>query len=214
MAGREVQVRERVGLRLLEDAGGLRAAVLQHLYREVVGRAHGARLPEAEHGRHDPGDAPRQAPGARDGPRAVAHEADGGALEGLLDRAPGALVGAGGDEPHAAHAPLPHPAEKGRPRVLALGVDDAHARDVPPALRVAAYRGGHGRRRHAPGAAAPHVARVEPQVGHLQVAQRPGRELLDLRVQARADGAGLVPRDPLDAHSGGRPSGPSWCWCR
>ena len=110
MAEREVEVGQRVELGLLEYAGGLRAAALQHLYGQVVGRADGAGLPEAEHGRHDPGDAARRAPGAGGGPRAVAHEVDGaplpgGALEGLLDRAPEALVGVGGHEPHAAHAP-------------------------------------------------------------------------------------------------------------
>lgn len=107
MARREVEVGQRVGLGLLEYAGGLRAAALQHLYGQVVGRADGDGLPEAEHGRHDPGDAARRAPGARSGSRAVAQEVDGaplpgGALEGLLDRAPEALVGVGGDGPHVA----------------------------------------------------------------------------------------------------------------
>lgn len=37
------------------------------------------------------------------------------------------------------------------------------------------------------------------------VAERPGRELLDLGVEAGADGAGLVPRYPLDAHGRGHP---------
>ena len=88
---------------------------------------------------------------------------------------------------------------------MALGVDDAHARHMPPPLRVAAYRGGHGRRRHAPGAAALGVGRVEPQVGRGQVAGRPGGELLDLGVEAGAYGADPVPRYPLDAHGGGDP---------
>ena len=168
MGGREVQVRERVGLRLLEDARGLRAADLQHLYGLVVGRSHGARLPETEDGCDDSGDASRRSPGARGGPRAVAHEVEDGAplpgrpLEGLLDRTPEALAGVGGDEPHAAHAPLSDPAEERRPRVVALGGDDADARDVPPALRVAADRVYHGRRRRAPGPPALHVGRAEP----------------------------------------------------
>lgn len=210
VAGREVQVRERVGLGLLEYSRGLRAAALKHLYGQVVGRPHGAGLPEAEHGRHDPGDAARRAPGARRGPRAVSHEVDGaplpgGALEGLLDRAPEALVGVGGDEPRVPYAPLPDPAEERRPRVVALGADDAHAQHVPPSLRVAAYRGGHGRRRHAPGAAALHVGGGEPQVGRGEVSRRPGEELLDLRVEALAYGADLVLRNPLDAHGRGHP---------
>lgn len=123
-------------------------------------------------------------------------------MEGLLDRAPEALVGVGGDEPNAPHAPLPDPAEERRPRVVALGVDDAHAQHVPPSPRVAAYRGDRGRRRHAPGAAAPRVCGVEPQVGRGKVAQRPGRELFGLGVRAGEYGADLLPRYPLDAHGG------------
>lgn len=119
-------------------------------------------------------------------------------------------MGVGGDEPNAPHAPLPHPhpAEERRPRVVALGVDDAHAQHVPPPLRVAAYRGGHGRRRPAPGAAALHVGGVEPQVGRGEVSRRPGGEFLDLRVEALAYGADLVLRNPLDAHGHGRHDGP------
>lgn len=60
-----------------EHARALRAAAPKHLHGQVAGRPHGAVLPEAEHGHCGPGDAPRRAPGARRGPRTVAHEVDG-----------------------------------------------------------------------------------------------------------------------------------------
>ena len=50
---------------------------------------------------------------ARSRVRCTAHLCRATPLEGLLDRAPEALVGVGGDEPRAAHAPLPHSAEGG-----------------------------------------------------------------------------------------------------
>ena len=50
MARREVEVGQRVGLGLLEYARGLRAAALQYLCGQVVGRPYGAGIPEAERG--------------------------------------------------------------------------------------------------------------------------------------------------------------------
>ena len=44
------------------------------------------------------------------------------------------------------------------------------------------------------------VGRVEPGVGHRGAAEGPPAQLLDVRVQARGDGAHLVLGEPGDAH--------------
>lgn len=101
-------------------------------------------------------------------------------------------------EPDARGAAGPDLPEERGPRVVALGVHDGDAEHVPPAVRVAAYRGDDRGRRDAALAPALDVRGVQPQVGHVEKAQGSRLQLLDLGVQARAYGARLVLREPLD----------------
>lgn len=152
---------------------------------------------------------PTLTPGGR-GPGAVAHQVGdaalpGRALEGLRHRPHEAWVGVGGDERHARHAAVADRAQERQPGVVALGVHDRDAQHVPPAPFVAADRGHDCRGRDPALAPALDVGGVYPEVGHAELAKRPGDQLLDLGVEALAYGADLVLREPLDAHGLRRP---------
>lgn len=170
MGRREVEVGQRVGLRLLEDRRRPRAAPLQHVAGRVVHGGHGGGVAPAEHLRDDPAHAAPQLPGARLA-HAVAHEVDGAALpcrplEDLRRRRDEAPVRIGDDELHAADAALADLPEEGEPRVVGLGVDHVDAQHAPPAARIAADCGDHGGGGDTAPAAALDVGGVEPDVGH------------------------------------------------
>lgn len=157
----EVQVRQRVRLRLLERPCRPQAAPHQHLARRVVHGHGGGGVPGAEDRREDAG--PRGASAARSRPRACSRASLLGRppLEDLAygpDQAPGASdtdeLGAGG----ATVARRPQEAE---PRVMRLRVHHRYAEHLPPAGLVAAYRrDSRGRSRAAPAAAL--------EVGHVE----------------------------------------------
>lgn len=206
---REVQVRERVGLRLLEHPRRPRAAPLQHLARRVVHGHGGGGVPGAEDRGDDAPHAAPQLPGAGLA-HAVAHQVHRAALPGrpLEDLAYGpdqAPVGIGYDELGAGRAAVAQLPQETEPRFVGLRVHHGHPQHPPPAGLVAAYRRDHCGRSHAAPAAALDVGRVEPDVGYRARIERPLREVGYLGVEGRGDRAHAVPAEPLDAHLLGYP---------
>ena len=204
MRGREVEVGQRVGLGLLEYRGGPGAARLQHVARDVVHGRHRGGVLCAEHRAQDAPDAPPEPPRPRLA-HAVAHQVHGAALPGgpledLAERAHEPRMGVGDGELDPGDAAAADPAQEREPGVVRFSVHHADSEDSPPAAGVAADRGHDRRRGDAPLAAALDVGGVEPDVGHGRAVQRPAAELVDIRIQARRDGADLVLAEPGDAH--------------
>lgn len=207
--GREIQVRERVGLRLLEHPCRPRAASPEHLAGRVVHGHGGGGVPGAEDRRDDAPHAAPQLPGAGLA-HAVAHQVHGASLPSrpLEDLAYGpdqALVGIGHDELGAGGTAVAQRLQEAEPRVVGLRVHHRHAEHPPPSGLVAADGRHHGGRCHAPLAAALDVGRVEPDVGYRARIERPLREVGYLGVEARGDRAHAVPAEPPDAHLLGYP---------
>lgn len=209
MGRREVEVGQRVGLRLLEDRRRPRAAPRQHVAGRVVHGGHGGGVAPAEHLRDDPAHTAPELPGAGLA-HAVAHEVDRaalprGALEDLAERPDEPRVGVRDDEPHARRPARADSPQEGEPRVVRLGVDHVDARDAPPAARVAADGGDHGGGGDAPLAAALDVG--QRRARRRAPASRRAALRTDPRfcVQARGDRAHLVLGEPGDAHLLGHP---------
>ena len=205
----EVEVGQRVGLGVLEQLRGLRADAGHLLAGQAVELAdeRGVVLGEhrAQDGEHGRPLAPRRA--ARGG---VALEVDDAALPGrprerLLDGAPEALVGVGGDAGDARDAALAQAPQEGEPTVVALGVDRAHAEQ--PAVAVGAAADGRDERagRYVPAVAALDVGGVEPHVGPAHARQVAPAQVVDRAVEGLADARHLAGAHGAYAHGLGDP---------
>lgn len=165
----EVEVRQRVGLGLLEHLGRLGAEPLDLLDGELVELAHELGVALGEHGLQDAEHGAPLLPGRRvaGGVAHQVHDASlpGGAGEDLLDRALEALVRIAGDADDAIDPARPQREEERPPAVVGLCVDGVEAEQAPVAARAGADGGYERGGLHAAGVPALDVGGVEPDVG-------------------------------------------------
>lgn len=200
----EVQVGQRVGLRLLEHLGGLGAEALYPLGGQLVQLPHELGVALGEHGLQDAQHGAPLLPGRRVA-GGVAHQVHDaslprGAGEDLLDGALEALVGVAGDADDAVDPACAQRQQERPPAVVGLGVDGVEPQKAPVASRARAD-GGHERGGlHAAGVPALDVCGVEPDVGVADVRQVAFPQVGDRLVQRRAHPRHLAGAHAVYAH--------------
>lgn len=200
----EVEVGQGVGLGLLEERTRAGRQRVHRVDGSPVGRPRAGGVRPAEDGLHRPGRHRPMALGGQQGAN-VALEVDDTALpaggrQALGDRACEASVGVAGDEADAREPALAQAAQEAELTGVGLGVDRRDTEYAAHAVGADADRGGGRGRLDAAAPPAPHIRRVEEQVGRLDSGQTARRELADLGVERPAHGADLVLREPLYAH--------------
>ena len=144
----EVEVRQGIGLGILQQPGRLGTEPLYLRAGEMVELPYQRRVLLVEHGMQDGQDRGPLLP-CRGTRSRVAHEMHdaalpGGAGEDLLDGQAQALVGVGGHADHVMDAPFPQGAQERHPACMGLGVDGIQSQK--PAVAVGSRADGRDQR--------------------------------------------------------------------
>lgn len=199
----EVEVGQGVGLGPLEERTRAGRQRVRRVDGSPVGRPRGGGVRLAEDGLHRPGRHRPMALGGQQG-ATVALEVDDAALPAGGRQALGAArarpAWASPTTRRTPESPRSQAAQEAEPTGVGLGVDRRDTEYAAHAVGANTDRGGGRGRLDAAAPPAPHIRRVEEQVGRLDSGQTARRELADLGVERPAHGADLVLREPLYAH--------------